>query len=375
MDLEKARSLFPHTKKGIIYFNHAATGPLSNLVANKINEYTAERSFEKIENFPKVSTFANSNKEDLGKYLNCSPDRIAFTDNTTNGINILASGINWNKGDRVLLNDLEFPANVYPFLNLQKDGVIVDFVKSHNGIVSAQDIINNIKHETKLVSVSFVQFLTGYRTNIEKIGEYCRERGIIFCVDAIQGLGALKLDVQKCNIDFLSCGTQKWLLGLQGLAFIYLTENMQNKLDTKYAGWLSVENAWDMLNYELIPRKTAERYQYGTISHIGVFALRGALDFFQLFDWADIERQTIEIASYLSLQLNKIGIKTLLFDCQKENLSGIVTFKHREAQKVYEYLVNNQVGCAVREGMVRLSPHFYNTFEECDRLVSIMKKY
>jgi cysteine desulfurase/selenocysteine lyase len=375
MEISKAWDFFPHTKTGTIYFNHAATGPLSTFVTNKLNEYLKERSLEKIDNFPKVKDYVKSTKEDLGKYLNCSPDRIAYTDNTTNGINILASGINWSKGDRILLNDIEFPANVYPFLNLQKDGVIIDFVKSHDGIVSADDIISNIRPDTKLVSISFVQFLTGYRADLEKIGEYSKEKGIIFCVDAIQGLGALRLDVKKCKVDFLSCGTQKWMLGLQGFAFIYLTEDLQDKLQPKYAGWLSVENAWDFLHYELIPLKSAERFQYGTISHIGVFAFRGALDFFQSFRWEDIEKQTIEVASYLSNQLEEIGIKTFLAGCSKENLSGIVSFKHNESQKVYDYLTSNQISCAVREGVIRLSPHFYNTFEECDKLIGILKKY
>jgi selenocysteine lyase/cysteine desulfurase len=375
MDISKARDFFPHTKTGTIYFNHASTGPLSTFVTDKLNEYIKERSFDRIDNFPKVSEYAKSTKEDLGKYLNCSANRIAYTDNTTSGINILASGMKWNKGERILLNDIEFPANVYPFLNLQKDGVIIDFVKSHDGIVSADDIIANIKPATKLVSISYVQFLTGYRADLEKIGKYCKEHGIIFCVDAIQGLGVLRLDVKKCNIDFLSCGTQKWMLGLQGFAFIYLTEDMQNRLETKYAGWLSVENAWDFLHYELVPRKSAERYQFGTISHIGVFAFRGVLDFFQLFKWEEIEKQAVEVAFYLSQQLEKIGIKTFLADCPKENLSGIVSFKHNESQKVNEYLAAKQVSCAVREGIIRLSPHFYNTFEECDRLIDLLKKF
>lgn len=375
MDISRARDFFPHTIAGKIYFNHAATGPLSTLVTDKLNEYIRERSFEKIENYSKVKAFSDSTKEDLGKYLNCSPDRIAYTDNTTNGINILASGIKWNKGDRILLNDIEFPANVYPFLNLEKDGVIIDFVKSHDGIVSANDIISNIKPETRLVSVSFVQFLTGYRVDVEKIGKYCKEKRIIFCIDAIQGLGAFRLDVQKCNVDFLSCGTQKWMLGLQGFAFIYLTEDLQNKIDTKYAGWLSVEDAWNILNYDLTPRKTAERFQFGTISHIGVFALRGSLDFFQLFGWEKIEKQVLEVASHLTNKLKGIGIKPVLADCNEENLSGIVTFKHPEAQKVYDHLTSSQVGCAVREGMVRLSPHFYNTRDECDRLIATLKKF
>ncbi|HKI78752.1 MAG TPA: aminotransferase class V-fold PLP-dependent enzyme [Ignavibacteriaceae bacterium] len=375
MDLSKARSYFPHIKEGIIYFNHAATSPLSTLVTEKISEYTSERSYKWIDNFPRVGQFAKSTKEDLGQMLNCSPDRIAYTDNTTTGINILARGLKLERGDRILLNDIEFPANVYPFLNLQKEGIEIDFIKSHDGVVSSEDIIQNIKAKTKVVSISFVQFLTGYKADLEKIGNYCHKNNIIFCVDAIQGLGAFRLDVQKCKIDFLSAGTQKWLMGLQGLAFVYLTEELQNKIDMKYVGWLSVENAWDILDYNLKPLESADRYQNGTITHIGVYALRGALDLFLEFGWEEIEKQVLGNSIYLSEQLNKAGIKTLLSDCSKEFYSGIVSFKHDKSQKLYENLAENKINCAVREGMVRLSPHFYNSKEECDKVAKVIKDF
>ena len=375
MNIEKARSYFPHLKEDIIYFNHAATSPLNTLVTDKINEYVTERSYKLIDNFQKASGFANSTKEDIGRMINCSADRIAYLDNTSNGINILASGITWNKGDRILLNDLEFPANVYPYLNLKQEGVEVDFVKSHGGIVSAEDIISNIKPETKLVSVSFVQFLSGYKIDLEKMGNFCRSNNILFCVDAIQGLGAVKLDVQKCKIDFLSSGTQKWLLGIQGSAFIYLTEELQNSLNMKYVGWLSVEDAWNILNYDLTLQKSANRYQNGTISHIGVYALRGAMDYFLQFSWDEIENQVLKNAIHLSSKLLSAGFKPILSDCKKENLSGIVTFSHPESQKVYEHFAKNRITCSVREGMIRLSPHFYNTEEENGRVVEVLGKF
>lgn len=375
MDLAKARSFFPHTKTGLIYFNHAATGPLPATVTEKITEYTQERSLNSIDNFVKVSGYVDSTKADLGGMLNCNADRIAYLDNTTNGINILASGIKWKKGDRILLNDIEFPANVYPFLNLRSEGVEIDMVKSHNGIVSADDIIAGIKPGTRLVAISFVQFLTGYRVDLEKIGNYCRNNGIIFSVDAIQGLGALRLDVEKCKVDFLSAGTQKWLLGLQGLSFIYLTEKLQNEIDMKYIGWLSVEDAWNILKYDLTPLKTAERYQNGTISHIGVFAFRGSLDFFLEFGWDNIEKQVINNSAYLSSSLKEIGYKPLLNGCDEANLSGIVTFSHERAGEIFQYLADKNVSCSVREGMLRLSPHFYNSHEEIDRATDLLKNF
>lgn len=375
MDLSKARSFFPHTNTGLIYFNHAATSPLPSTVTEKISEYIQERSLNNIDNFARVSGFVESTKADLGQMLNCAAERIAYQDNTTNGINILASGIKWKKGDRILLNDIEFPANVYPFLNLRDEGVEIDMAKSHNGIVSAEDIISKIKPGTRLVAISFVQFLTGYRVDLEKIGNYCSENGIIFSVDAIQGLGAIRLDVKKCKIDFLSAGTQKWLMGLQGLAFIFLTEKLQNELDMKYVGWLSVEDAWNMLKYNLTPLKTAERFQNGTISHIGVFAFRGAMDLFLEFGWEEIELQVLNNAKYLSNSLQEIGFKPLLSGCSDENLSGIVTFPHDRAGEIFKYLSEKNINCSVREGMLRLSPHFYNSNGEIDRVTEALKNF
>ncbi|OGU49918.1 MAG: hypothetical protein A2006_10865, partial [Ignavibacteria bacterium GWC2_35_8] len=264
MTLNEARELFPHIKSGKIYFNHAATGPFSKNVLSIVNEYLLQRSETNIDNFRELMEVTGETKKYLCQMLNCTADRIAFVDNTSNGLNILAQGIKWKKGDSIILNDIEFPANVYPFLNLEKEGVEVEFVKSKNGIVSADDIICSIKPSTRLISISYVQFLTGYKVDLEKIGNVCREKGIIFSVDAIQGLGAFTLDVEKNKVDFISCGTAKWLLGMQGLAFIYISEKLQQQLEPKYVGWLSVENAWNHLDYNLNLKKTADALQGGT---------------------------------------------------------------------------------------------------------------
>ncbi len=270
-------------------------------------------------------------------------DRIAFVDNTTNGLNILAQGIQWKKGDRILLNDIEFPANVYPFLNLERDGVAIDFVKSHDGIVTADDIIENVKPATKLISVSQVQFLTGYRIDLQKLGEFCKENKIIFCVDAIQGLGAIGLDIQKDNIDYISCGTQKWLMGLQGLGFIYISKNLQEKLIPKYAGWQSVKNAWNLLDYKLTLKENADTLQTGTVNTIGIYALNASLKLFSEFGNDEIEETVISNSKYFINELDKIGIKSFLINCEEQNIGGIVSFKHENSQKLFDQLKNKKI--------------------------------
>ena len=373
MTLDEVRELFPHIKRGKIYFNHAATGPFSKNVLSMVNEYMLQRSETNIDNFPELVKVAGETKNYLCQMLNCTPDRIAFVDNTSNGLNILAQGIKWKKGDSIILNDIEFPSNVYPFLNLEKDGVEVEFVKSKDGIVSADDIINSIKPSTKLISISHVQFLTGYKADLEKIGNVCREKEIILSVDAIQGLGAFTLDVEKNKVDFISCGTAKWLLGMQGFAFIYISEKLQNSLQPKYVGWLSVENAWNHLDYNLKLKKTADCFQGGTINAFGVFGLLPSLKLFSEFGYKNVEERILDNSTHFTKRLLEIGIHPILKDCEKENLSGIVSFKHRNAKMIFEELEKKQIYCSVREGMVRLSPHFYNTKEEIDIVVEEIK--
>lgn len=372
MTLDEVRELFPHLKKGKIYFNHAATGPFSKNVLSIVNDYLLQRSETDIDNFPELVKVAGEVKNHLCQMLNCTADRIAFVDNTSNGLNILAQGIKWQKGDSILLNDLEFPANVYPFLNLEKEGIEVEFVRSKNGIVSADDVINAIKPNTRLISISFVQFLTGYRVDLEKIGNTCREKGIIFSVDAIQGLGAFTLDVEKCKIDFISCGTAKWLLGMQGLAFVYASEKLQHQLEPKYVGWLSVEDAWNILDYKLKLRSDANVFQGGTINALGVFGLLPSLKLFADFGYKNVEKRIIENSTHFTKRLLEIGIHPILENCEKENLSGIISFKHDTSNHILEELRKREIYCSVREGMVRLSPHFYNSLEEIDFVVNEM---
>lgn len=373
MNVLNARDKFPYLKHGTIYFNHASMGPISTLVREKLNELLFEKSETEIDNYKKFLSTADETKSLLAKLINTSPDRIAFVDNTSNGVNILAQGIKWKRGDRILLNDLEFPANVYPFLNLISEGVEIDFVKSHDGIVSAEDIVESIKPATRLVSVSQVQFLTGYRIDLAAVGKVCREKGIIFSVDAIQGLGAVQLDVQKDCVDFISCGTQKWLLGLQGFAFIYLTEDLQNRIQQKYVGWTSVKQAWSLLDYNLQLKKSAESFQNGTINFLGVYALNTSLKFLNEFGFESIEKNVIENSLYLINEFEKIGITPYLKKCSKNNLAGIVSFKHKSSKNIFDLLSEKNIICSLREGMIRFSPHFYNVKEESDKIIEVLR--
>lgn len=374
MNIEKVRSLFPHLSTGQIYFNHAAIGPWSTLVLNRINEYANQRSGESIENYKSFLSWSSSAKSKLGKLICANPDRIAWIDNVSNGINILAQGLNWKPGDRVVINDIEFPSNVYPFLNLKEYGVEIDIIKSKNGIVDVDEIEKVITPKTRLVSISAVQFLSGYRANLDAIGELCKKNNIVFCVDAIQATGVVQIDAKKSNIDFLCGGTQKWLMAAQGLSYLYITEELQNRISQKNVGWASVENAWNLLQYDLTLKNSAERFQNGTVNALGVAIFDAVLELFEEFGIENYELRIKENTNYFIEQLCNIGIEPVLKNVKEENRAGIITFKHPEANEIYNKLEKKKIFCAVREGMIRFSPHFYNTTEEIENVIDELKE-
>jgi selenocysteine lyase/cysteine desulfurase len=376
----KARSYFPHIQKGIIYFNHASTAPISTKVKERIEEFVKERSEDALDDYWAFKKVADETKDIIGIMISCKGDRIAFLDNTANGIIWLTLGIDWKAGDRIILNDVEFPANVYPFLQLKEKGVEIDIIKSKNGIVAAEEVIESIKPQTKLISISFVQFLSGYKVDLEMIGKICKEKGIIFCVDSIQGLGAVRLDVEKCNIDFLANGTQKWMLGLQGLAFIYVRKELQEKMKSAPIGWLAVKNAWNLLDFDLTTKETAERFQPGTLNNIGIYAFNSSMKIFKEFGFNEIEKQILSNSKYFINELARIGYNSPLFNFSEKYLSGIVSFSQRDGlprsengQKILDHLNRKKIVCSLREGYIRFAPHFYNTKEEIDIVINELK--
>lgn len=373
MTLENARELFNHLKTDQLYFNHAAIGPWCKYALDRINEYAMQRNGKKIENFSYTLKWNASAKEKLSKIIGAFPDRISWVDNVSNGLSVLANGLEWKTGDRIILNDIEFPSNVYPFLNLKNQGVEIDFVKSQNGIITIDDIEKAITPRTKLLSISYVQFLSGFKADIELIGEICKKHNIIFCVDAIQGAGAIQIDVRKFKIDFLVGGSQKWFMASQGVSYFYLTKELQERIEQKYVGWTSVENAWNLLDYKLNLKATADKFQNGTLNQLGIAIFDSVLNLFIEFGMENVERRILENTEHLTEKLSEAGFEPILESLENKNLAGIVSFKSKNAQKIYNELEKKRIYTAVREGMIRVSPHFYNTQSEIDQFIEELK--
>ncbi|MBU2447365.1 MAG: aminotransferase class V-fold PLP-dependent enzyme [Bacteroidetes bacterium] len=374
MNINLVREQFPYLKTGKIYFNHAAVSPIPKCSVEILKEYFAVRSKGEIENYFSFQKTIIETKELIGKWINSDKNRIAFVDNTSNGLNILAQGLDWNVGDRILLYNVEFPSNVYPFMNLKKYGVELDFISPTNGRIEFGDIEKNIQPQTKLLTLSHVQFLNGFRADLKTIGELCRSKGIIFCVDGIQSVGAVPVDVEEMKIDLMSCGVYKWLMSVEGTAFIFLTEEMQERINQKYVGWTSVKNAWDILNYDLTLADTARRFENGAMNFPGIASLNSAIKMFESFGLNEVHKKIISNSEYLIDELGKLGISPSFAAKSKEELSGIVSFKIEEVNKLNDDLLANDIHCAVREGFLRISPHFYNDINEFNKLIDLVKK-
>ncbi len=361
---DQYRPLFPFLKNGTNYLDHAAIGPLPDPARKAIESYLFRRSESDINVFQFFLKVHAQAKKRLGELINAPPERIAFCDNTSHGVNILAAGFPWKSGDRVLLPDVEFPANVYPFLNQKRHGVEIDFVKSRDNKILLEDIERTLTPKTKILSISYVQFLNGFRSDLVAIGAMCKRRNVLFSVDAIQGAGAVPIDVKAMNIDFLACGGQKWLLNTEGTAFVYVSEETQGKIQQAYLGWLGINDFFtDFFRYRLDLDATARRYEGGTLNVSGIIGLNESLAILLEAGIPRIERHLADLTGRGIERISREPVELLTSVVPLER-AGIVTFRPSNAQALFEKLKARNIIVSLREGCIRLSPHFYNTREE-----------
>ncbi len=377
--LQHARTFFPHTKQGKIYLNHAGTSPLSTRVVGAMTAYLQERHDGRLETYQTDMVMVAGLKALIQELINAeSPERIALTSNTSDAINIVASGIPWKSGDRILLNTAEFPANVWPFLNLQRHGVRLDFSPSDDGIVTPEMILDSLKPGTRMVGLSAVQFLSGYRADLAAIGEHCHRKGIIFAVDGIQSIGAIRLDVQRMKIDALSAGGQKWQMSPHGTGFLYLTDELQSIIQQSYLGWLAVEDPWDFHNFSQRLAAGARRFEGGSLAMPALWGMHGALELIREFGIDAIEEHLLGLTEILLKGFSEIPGVGILTPRDNRSRAGIATIKvpdNADQNAVFKKLLGRDITAALRDNHLRFSPHFYCSPDEMLETVAAVKKY
>lgn len=368
MTTEEIRAQFPYLATGRIYLNHASTSPWSLSVSRRVDEFRHERLEGDIDIYRETIAVTAETRSLAGELIGTDASRVAFTQNTSEALNVLASGLDWSPGDRVLLVEREFPANIYPFLNLRRHGVEIDFLPQPNGRVRVEDLDRAITPRTRIFAVSWVQFLSGFRIDLAAVSDVCRRRGVILSLDAIQGLGAVRLDLKTTPVDFLAAGVHKWQMGPQGLGILAISENLQDRLSQAHVGWISVRDPWDFFSYALDLVPDARRYENGTYNSIGLFGYNGALHLFKDAGHDDVERRVTENAAHAWARLSEAGFEVITPGIPEER-AGIVTFLHPRAEKITRALGTRKIDIAARAGHVRIAAHFYNTREEIDTAI------
>lgn len=359
------RTLFPVTRRWI-YLNHAAVGPLPRYVLQAVRGYIRAISTQGDKHWDRTWELLEDLRARLAAWIGAEADEVAFTRNASEGISVLALGLDWRPGDNVVLPAVEFPANVYPWLNLSHKGVEARFVPLRDGGFGLEDVRARVDGFTRVLAVSSVQFYNGFQADLAALGRFCRERGILFCVDAIQQLGALPLDVRAARADFVACGCHKWWMAGEGFGFLYCRREVLDLVRPALVGWLGVAHWQNFLDYQLEFPPSARRYETGNLSAFGAHALRASLAFQEKMG----AEALAEPVRALARRARRSAVDRGLTVATPENgaPSGIVSFRvpGRDSALLVAALARDGVQVAARNGFIRVSPHFYNTAEEID---------
>jgi cysteine desulfurase / selenocysteine lyase len=362
------RDEFPVTQN-LIYLNHAAVAPLPRRSAQAMQDWAADAlQFGSLHYDKWLDTFEGL-RVSAARLINAQRGEIALVKNTSEGISMVAQGLDWHPGDRIVAFDEEFPANYYPWLRLESKRCYVEWLSCSDPL----EKIDLACTGAKLLAISFVQYLSGFRADLKAIGEICRRRGCFFFVDAIQGLGAFPLDVEAAYIDALAADGHKWLLGPEGCGILYVRKSRQDSIFPQEFGWTTVAGYNDYSSRDMALRQDAGRYECGTLNTIGCHGLKASLD---LLLEAGVERIAPVVQALADRLVTGAMNKgyQILGDRTPANAAGIVALQKPgiDSRKLVQELKQKGIIAAPRQGWVRFSPHFYISPEEIDRVIEAL---
>lgn len=366
------RKQFPVTKR-YIYMNHAGIAPLSLRARNAMREFLNDATDNGAVHSEDWAAAAEVCRRLAARLIHANVNEIAFMKNTTQGILVAANGIDWHEGENIVTTAVEFPANVYPWWSLkERYGVETRMVAEREGRIPIDELEAAIDSRTRVLTISHVEFASGFRHDIQAIGEICQEKGIWFVVDAIQSVGVLDVDVKACGIDILAADGHKWLCAPEGAAIFYCAKERQDQLINTNLGWASVVNPRDFLNYNLTPKPDATRFEEGSYNSIGLFGLRAAIELLLEIGVPRIERRVLDLTGRLIDGLESRGYY-ISTPTKESERSGIVIFHsdRHTTTELYQLLQRVNVVSAERGGL-RLSPHYYNTTEEIEQVLDVL---
>ncbi|HEY1716679.1 MAG TPA: aminotransferase class V-fold PLP-dependent enzyme [Verrucomicrobiae bacterium] len=372
---ELRQNEFPVTR-GKIFLAHAGVCPLPKKVADAISNCAAQSTLGDQEAFM-LHRMDEARK--LGaQLLNCQPDEIALVGPTSLALSFVAAGMNFRKGDNILIYHDDYPSNVYPWMALAEKGVEVRLLNIKNfGAIRAVDVIGQVDENTKLVALASCHFISGFRIEIDAIGKFLRERGILFCLDAIQTLGAFPTTVG--HVDFLAADAHKWLLGPCAAGIFYVRRELQEKLNPPIYGWHNVRNPNFVAQEQIVFRNDARKFEAGTQNLIGLVGLIASMELTLEIGIENIAAELLRKRAWLIPALQTKGFAVLNADAKVENSGGIISFFQtgKDLAALHKKLSDAGIIASLRtnragQNFIRLSPHFYNTDAELRRVLELL---
>ncbi len=346
----------------IIYLNHAAISPWPRRTAEAVQRFALENMTQGARNYVQWEQQEQLLREQFRHLLNApAASDIALLKNTSEALSVVAYGLNWQPGDNIVITDQEFPSNRIVWESLQNQGVTVRQAVITPAVDPEVALFTLVDEHTRLIAVSSVQYAIGLRLNLTQIGSFCRQHEILFCIDAIQSLGALQFDVQAIHADFVMADGHKWLLGPEGVAVFYCRTALREQLQLKQYGWHMVEEANNYTAKIWTVAQSARRFECGSLNQLGIQALSASLSLLLEIGMATVEQQVLTNTHWLLAGLTQLPNIKILSPQQSNRYAGIVTFRHQqlETQDLFHQLLSKGVICAKRGGGIRFSPHFY----------------
>lgn len=373
MDPLEARVLFPVCDEHI-HMNHAGVAPMSERVRAAVYQVTQQMSVEGYSPDEYAETL-DQLRGRLAALVGVSPDQVSITRGTAHGISLLARGLDWKEGDNVVGARLEYPANLFPWMALRDRGVEMRLVEPEDGRVTPEAVLSLVDGRTRVVALSFVEFWNGYRLDLAEIGAECRKRGVILAVDGIQGLGVLPFSLEAMNADFVAAGAGKWLTGPPGVGFTAWRPELLERVAPLLVGTGSMEQRYAYFEPVFKYEKTARKFEESALSWMDIAAFDAAVGLLQEVGVDVIAERVLGLSTRLAEGLVERGCSVVEpWPREPGESSGIVSFNRRGMTEVelLRDLTAAGVICRTHRDFVRLSPHFYNTEEEVDRVLEVL---
>lgn len=357
----------------LLYLNHAAVAPWPKRTHDAVCRFAAENLHQGARWYPRWAALEQTLREQMRELINApSAGDISLLKNTSEGLSLIAGGIDWQPSDVVLISDQEFPSNRIPWQALSRHGVSVREVDI-SGENPEDAIIAAMTGDVRLLAISSVQYGTGIMLDLTKLGQACQQRNILFCVDAIQSLGVVAMDVRAIGADFVIADGHKWMLGPEGLALFYCRAERRAELALQQFGWHMIANAGDYSQRDWQPAEDGKRFECGSPNMLCAHALSASLSLILEVGIEKITQDVNKRIDYLADKLTQRGL-TLTTPLRADMRAGIITFvpESMEIQTCYRALMSAGVICAPRGGGIRFSPHFYTPFNVLDRALQVL---